>query len=86
MESLDIHAASRESAEGLLDALREFDARLVESEDGRYVVEIPLAGGDSKKIVSALNALEAYVTQRSDGPASVELGGRPYLVARAPGN
>lgn len=84
MESLEIHAASRESAEGFRDALKEFDVKLVGSEDGRYRVEIPLAGHDTKKIIAALNALEAYVTQRGDGPARVELGGHPYLVEPAP--
>jgi len=84
MESLDIHAGSRESAEGFRDALEEFDTKLVASEDGRYLVQIPLAGIDTKKIVAVLNALEAYVTQRG-GPARVELGGHPYLVDPAPG-
>ena len=84
MESLDIHAVSRESAEGFRDSLKEFDVKVVESEDGRYLVEIPLAGNDTKKIIAALQALEVYVTQRGDGPARVELGGRPYLVEPAP--
>jgi len=84
MESLDIRTVSRESAEGLRDALKEFDAKLVESEEGRYVVEIPLAGNHTKTMIAALNALEAYVTQRGDGPARVELDGHPYLVEPAP--
>jgi len=83
MESFDIHAVSRESAEGFCAALKEFDAKLVETDEGRYLVEIPLTGGDTKKIIAALNALEAYVTQRGHGPARVELGGRRYLVDAA---
>jgi hypothetical protein len=85
MESLDIHAVSRESAEGFQRALKEFSAKLVESDEGHYLVEIPLAGLGSTKIVAALNALAAYVAQRGDGPARVELGGRPYLVEPVPG-
>jgi len=86
MESLDIHAVSRESAEGFQEALKEFGAKLVESDDGRYLVEIPLADNATKTIVAALHALEAYVVQRDNGPAHVEVGGRSYLVEPAPGS
>ena len=78
METLVIHAVSRESAEGFCAAVAEFDPRLVEFESGRYQVEIPLAGVGAKQIVAALSALEAYVTERGDGAASLELGGQPY--------
>jgi len=77
MESLVIHAVSRESGEGFCGVLEEFDAKLVETESG-YQIEIPLGGIGAKQIVAALNALEAYVTQRGDGAASLELGGHPY--------
>jgi len=83
MESLVIHVASRESGEGFRGALKEFDAKLVESEDGRYHVEIPLGAVGTKQIVASLNAIEAYVTQRGDGPAHLELGGHPYLLEPA---
>jgi hypothetical protein len=66
----------------LCDALKQFDAKLVESEDGRYRVEIPLAG--AKKTVAALHALEEYVTQRGDGAARVDYGGHPYVLEPAP--
>ena len=78
MQMLVIHAASRESADDFCAAVAEFDPRLVVSESGRYHVEIPLGGVGAKQSVAALNALEAYVTQRGDGAASLELGGQSY--------
>ena len=79
MESLVIHATSRESAEGFCSALSRLHPRLVQEEDGRYRVEIPLGGGD-KQVLDALNTIEAYVSARGDGPARLALGGRRYTL------
>lgn len=46
MESLVIHAVSRESAHGFTAALEGFHAELVEDEDGSYRVEVLLGGGN----------------------------------------
>lgn len=85
MESLVIHAASLESAQGFSAALEAFHAHLVESETGRYQVEVPLRGGN-REILAVLNALEAHVSERGDA-ARLNLGGRPYTLhpADAPG-
>lgn len=79
MESLVIHAASRESAEGFCSALSGFGATLIEGENGRLQVEIPVEPSN-KKILEALNALEAYVSSRGDGPARLDLDGRRYTL------
>lgn len=79
MESFVIHAASRESAEGFCSALTEFQARLVEGENGRCQVEITVDRGQ-KTIISALNAVEAYVSARGDGAARLDLDGECYTL------
>lgn len=79
MESFVIHAASRESAEGFCSALSGFGAKLVEGETGRCQVEIPVARSN-RKILEALNALEAYVSSRGDGAARVDVDGRRYTL------
>jgi hypothetical protein len=78
MEALVIHTVSLESARGYVAALTEFDAKLIEGENGRHQVEIPL--GNGQEIVAALNALEEYVTHRDDGPARLEMNGRRYAL------
>lgn len=79
MESLVIHAASRESAEGFCLALSEFDATLVEGDNGRCQVEVPV-GRSNKAILAALSALEDYVSTRADGPARLEVEGQRYTL------
>ena len=79
MESLVIHAASRESAQGFCSALSAFGARLVEGEHGRYQIEIPVERS-SKKILAALSALEAYVSTRADGPGQLNVDGQRYTL------
>ena len=79
MESLVIHAASRESAEAFCAALSEFDPKLTVGENGRCQVEIPVARSNQKTL-AAVNALEAYVSTRSDGPARLDLDGQQYTL------
>jgi hypothetical protein len=79
MESLVIHAASRESAEAFCAALSEFDPKLTVGENGRCQVEIPVARSNQKTL-AALNALEAYVSTRADGPARLDLDGQRYTL------
>ena len=79
MDSLTIHAVSRASAEGYCGRLYGFGATLVEVESGRFEVTVPLMGSD-RQIVAVLTVLEAYVTERDDGPARVELDGRHYTM------
>lgn len=80
MESLVIHAVSRESAEGFCSALAGsgFRPKLVVGGDGHCQVEIPL-GGSETEIIDALNALEAHVSARGD-PARLGLNGNRYTL------
>jgi hypothetical protein len=79
MESLVIHAASRQSAEAFRSALSEFDPQLIVGENGRCQVEVPV-GRNNQKILAALSALEAYVSTRADGPARLDLDGQRYTL------
>jgi hypothetical protein len=79
MESLVIYAASRESAEGFCVALSEFGPELIEGENGRCRVEIPIERSN-KKILAALSALEAYVSTRAEGPAQLDVHGQQYTL------
>mgnify|MGYP006951275188 CR=1 FL=1 len=72
-----IHAVTPESAQGFCSALAPFDPRLVEGEDGRYQVEVPLRG--KREILSALGTLEEYVSKRGD-PAQLRLGEHQYTL------
>ena len=76
---LTIKAGTRESAHGFMAGLSGFQAELLETEDGIYLVQITVRGGD-REIVALLNALEHYVTNRGDGPAEVGLDGRSYKL------
>ena len=78
MDRLTIHAASPESGHAMLAALSGFRAELLQSSDGCQVV-VTLGRGDTE-IAAVLNALEEYVTERSRGPARVELNGRVYVM------
>ena len=81
METLRIRPRSRESAQGMLAALSEFSAELLESGDGyEIVVTLGMDGRGDEEIVALLNALEQYITARSSGPARIELGGRSYVM------
>lgn len=82
MESFTIRAASPQSGRAMLAALSGFQAELLERSDGHLVV-VTLDQGDAE-IVAVLDALQAYVTDRSDGPARVELDGRAYVMHPMP--
>jgi diacylglycerol kinase family enzyme len=81
MDRLTLHPVTRESARGMLAALSEFRAELLESADG-YEIVVTL-GGDGE-IVAVLNALEKYVNERSGGPARMEIDGRNYVIHPEP--
>lgn len=78
MQMLTIKARTLESAQGFMAGLAHFQAELLE-DDGSYLVQIALGGGDGE-IISLLNALEDYVSNRGEGPAEVGLGGRTYTL------
>ena len=78
LEKLTIKARTAESAQNLYAALVEFQATIVESEDG-WRVEVELGRGD-REIVDVLNAIERSITDRQSGPAQIELHGRDYTM------
>jgi hypothetical protein len=78
MQTLRIEAASTASARAIIRALAEFQAELVEGADGRSEVVVTLRG--DQEIIRVLNALELYVTERSRGPAKIDLEGRKYTM------
>jgi hypothetical protein len=81
MQTLTIGPASLERARAMLESLRGFEAELVESEDGRYKLQVSLDG--DRDINRVLGAIDAYVTERGDGPARLDLDGRRYLIEPA---
>ena len=62
----------------MLEGLRGFETELVESADGRYDVQVSL--DDDRDISRVLGAIDTHVTERADGPARLDLGGRHYLI------
>ena len=81
MDRFTIHAASPESGRAMLAALSAFRAELFESADGCEVV-VTLKG--DAEISAVLHALAEHVTERSTGPARVELNGRAYAMYPTP--
>jgi hypothetical protein len=65
----------------MLECLCGFEAEVVESEDGRYEVQVILAG--DRDINRVLGAIDTHVTERADGPARLDLDGRRYLIEPA---
>jgi hypothetical protein len=78
VQTLSILAASPESARGLIEALAEFDAELVQASDGSYAVTVRL-DGDHSETIAVLNALERVVTERARS-ARITLNGRQYVM------
>lgn len=79
MQTLTIKAKSEESARGFLRGLSGFSVELLEGESGSYLVEIDLRGPDCD-IIAVLNALQAYVSSRAEGPALVDVSGHTYKL------
>ena len=82
MDRLTIHPVSHESALGVLSALSEFHAELVESgDDWEIVVTLGAHGRDDGEIAAVLSTLAKHVNDRAeDGPARLELNGRTYAM------
>ena len=82
MDRFTIHAATPEAGRAILAALSDFHAELLKSSEGcRVVVTLDK---DDAKITAALRALEDHITERSSGPARVELYGQAYAMHPVP--
>jgi hypothetical protein len=77
MRALTIEAGPLPLAQGLYNALSEFLPELTANDSEGYRVTVEL-GSDDARIVAVLEALQAHVTARDDGPARVELDGHRY--------
>jgi hypothetical protein len=77
VQTLTIGATNLASACDYLDALRAFGPSLVLAEDGHYRVRINLDSSD-RGIFEVLDSLEDHVSDRTSGPARLELDG--YLL------
>ena len=77
-----VEASSLRRAREIEAALKGFERRLL-ADDGRYCVWVTLPP-NADGIVSVLNALEAYVRERGDGPARIEFDGRSYTLEVSP--
>jgi hypothetical protein len=79
MRSLSVGAKNREGAQALCETLRAFRPELDGNELDGYRVVISCKGLD-RDVVAALDVIEAYVSSRNDGSASVELDGHRYIL------
>jgi hypothetical protein len=79
LRSLTVAAKNLQSAQALHSALAGFDAELQQSEGNGYCVVVSLKGPE-RRIVDVLGALQKHVIDRNDGPARVDLDGRPYTM------
>jgi hypothetical protein len=76
MRALTIEAGPAPLAHGLYSALSAFHPELTpDSEDHRITVEL---GNDDARTAAVLEAIQAHVTARDDGPARVEIQGLHY--------
>jgi hypothetical protein len=83
MQKLTVDADTNAAAQGLYKALAGFRPEIVERPEGGYQVVVRLRGSDTQ-ITEILSALERHVTERRNGPAKVDLGGRSYTLHAEP--
>jgi hypothetical protein len=79
MRAITVEAASVGPARGLYNALIAFHPELSGSDEEGYTVSVELGTSESR-ILNVLSAIEEYVTEANSGPASIDVGGRPYTM------
>jgi len=77
VRAFTVKAKTLESAQELLEALRQFDPALEGSSSEGYSVSVDV--GDDRRLLSLLEAIQQHVRERHDS-ARVELDGRGYTV------
>lgn len=77
MRALTIDAGQLVLAHELYDALSEFHPELTGDDSEGHCITVEL-GSDDARIVAVLEAIQAHVTARDDGPARVEIEGHHY--------
>ena len=76
MRSLTIQAGQLPLAQGLYNALSEFHPEVTGDDSEGYGLTVEM--GSDARIVAVLEALQAHVTARDDGPVRMELEGHRY--------
>jgi len=79
MRAITVQAESVGPASSLYNALISFYPELSGSETEGYSVSVELGTSESR-ILEVLSAIEDHVTESNSGPASVDVGGRPYTM------
>jgi hypothetical protein len=79
MRAITVEATSIGPARGLYNALIAFHPELAGGEDDGYRVSVELGSSESR-LLDVLGAIEQYVTEANSGPASMNVGGRPYVM------
>jgi len=76
MRALTIEAGRLGAAHGLYNALSEFQPELGGDEAEGHHITVEL--GSDARVVAVLDAIQAHITARNDGPARMQLEGRHY--------
>jgi hypothetical protein len=76
MQALTIEAGQLVSAHGLYNALSEFHPELNGDDSEGHHITVEL--GSDARVVAVLEAIQAHVTARDNGPARMELEGHHY--------
>ncbi len=79
MRAITVEAESVGPERSLYNALIAFHPELSGSEAEGYSVSVEL-GTSERRILNVLSAIEAYVNEANGGPASIDVGGRPYTM------
>jgi hypothetical protein len=83
MRAITVETSSVGPARGLYNALIDFHPELAGSEGKGYRVSVELGSSESR-VVDVLSAIERYVTEANDGPASMTVDGRAYTMHAVP--
>jgi hypothetical protein len=76
MRALTIEAGSLPAAHGLYSALSAFNPELTGDDPEGHRITVDLWTDDAR--IAVLEAIQAHVTARDDGPARIELEGHRY--------
>jgi hypothetical protein len=79
MKTLSIEARTAETAQGLRNALANFNAEVIE-QDETFVVRVDLSPYGGVDIDSVLTAIQQYVAECQAGSALIDLDGRTYMM------
>jgi hypothetical protein len=83
MRAITVETTSVGPARSLYNALLDFYPELTGSEDECYRVSVELGSSESR-VLDVLSAIERYVTEADDGPASMTVDGRAYTMHAVP--